>query len=183
MPRCSTLLLAGSAAWRPPARRWPRSGSPAVARPRFTCSLQEPESGSRHLYAGHRLGRTQASPTLLPRYLSPSVSMALRSLDASSVVPLRSSSCPSPDQLLAGLFRPAHYPGSSTDAADGGLTPPPAGRRRRAVLHLLQSIAPSCFTYSMKAPFAFRSHLRSQATVADVCQVHWMGRYSTTVEG
>jgi hypothetical protein len=42
-----------------------------------------------------------------------------------------------------------------TDAACGGLKPPPAGRLRRTYLHLLHIIAAGFFIYSMNPPLAF----------------------------
>ena len=43
------------------------------------------------------------------------------------------------------LFRSAHHERHLTDAACGGLRPPPAGRPRRTYLHLLHSTASSGF--------------------------------------
>jgi hypothetical protein len=51
----------------------------------------------------------------------------------------------------ARRFRNAHHPGSFTDAACGGLEPPPARRLRRTYLHLSHSIAPAASLY-IRAP-------------------------------
>jgi hypothetical protein len=55
------------------------------------------------------------------------------------VVHFRSSSWLTPDALAARLFCNAHHLGGYPEAACSGLKPPPAGRLRRAHLHLLHS--------------------------------------------
>src|SRR5450759_2258180 len=56
--------------------------STSLSEHRFTRSMQKPKSGSRHLYPGHRLGRKQASPRLIPSPLRCSVLMS--SIDLST---------------------------------------------------------------------------------------------------
>src|SRR5580658_4610185 len=53
----------------------------------------------------------------------------------SSVVPLRSSSCQSPDLVLPRPFPLCSRPGLLTKAAEGGLEPAPASRFRGADPH------------------------------------------------
>lgn len=108
---------------------------------RFSRSAWEPEPSSRHLYAGHRLGGKQVSPRLLPGHsFNPGFDVVL-ALDTSSVVRSRSPSRLLPDALSARLFPRRSAPRLLTDAPRGGLQPPPAGRLRRACLHLPCSIA------------------------------------------
>ena len=52
----------------------------------------------------------------------------------------------------ARRFRNAHHLGSFTDAACGGLKPPPARRLRRTYLHLLRSTAPAAARYIRTPP-------------------------------
>ena len=52
----------------------------------------------------------------------------------------------------ARRFRNAHHPDSFTDAACGGLKPPPARRLRRAYLHLSYSTAPAATPYIRTPP-------------------------------
>jgi len=58
------------------------------------------------------------------------------------VVPLRSSSCLSPDPVIPGLFLPRSRPCLLDKAAEGGLEPAPASRFRGADPHQLNSCAP-----------------------------------------
>src|SRR4051794_35211668 len=60
------------------------------------------------------------------------------------------------------LFRSAHHARHLTDAACGGLEPPPAGRPRRTYLHLLHSTASSESYTTLGLPSAFRTHFRSK---------------------
>lgn len=76
--------------------------------------------------------------------------------DTSSAVHLRSSPWTPPDRLVSGLFPNAHHLGTISAAAWGGLEPAPAGRLRRAFLHLSCSIA--CFWESPPFGFAFVAH-------------------------
>jgi len=65
-PLCSatgTLPLAIVAAWSSPSDGQPR---PSLRNDRFPSSAWTPEPGSRHLYAGHRLGSRQVAPRLIP---------------------------------------------------------------------------------------------------------------------
>src|SRR5262249_23076298 len=62
--------------------------------------------------------------------------------DTSTVVPLRSSSCLSPDPVIPGLFLPRSRPCLLDKAAEGGLEPAPASRFRGADPHQLNSCAP-----------------------------------------
>ena len=104
--------------------------------------MQEPNPGSRHLYAGHRLVGQQAPSKLVPRLQHDlGFDVFIRGFDASSVVRLHSPSWISPDEVLPRLFRIRSPPRLFTDAACGGLKPPPAGRLRRTFLHHLHSIA------------------------------------------
>jgi hypothetical protein len=57
---------------------------------------------------------------------------------------------------LPGLFRSAHHDRHLTDAAHGGLEPPPVQRLRRTYLHLLHSTA-SRRTYTTFNPSFIRS--------------------------
>ena len=66
------------------------------------------------------------------------------------------------DAIIAAPFRSAHHERHLTDAACGGLGPPPAGRPRRTYLHLLHSTASSDYDIA-KPPSAFMAHdLRKQ---------------------
>jgi hypothetical protein len=60
------------------------------------------------------------------------------------------------DAIIAAPFRSAHHERHLTDAACGGLRPPPAGRPRRTYLHLLHNTA-SSGSY-IKPPSAFVAH-------------------------
>src|SRR4030095_15144533 len=62
--------------------------------------------------------------------------------DTSTVVPLRSSSCRSPDPVIPGLFLPRSRPCLLDKAAEGGLEPAPASPFRGADPHQLNSCAP-----------------------------------------
>src|SRR5215831_6120629 len=66
----------------------------------------------------------------------------LITFDTSSVVPLQSSSCLSPDLVFPGLFLPRSRPWLLAKAAEGGLEPAPASRFRGADPHQLNSCAP-----------------------------------------
>src|SRR5262245_22167593 len=63
-------------------------------------------------------------------------------VSTSSVVPLQSSSCLSPDPVTPGLFLPRSRPCLLDKAAEGGLEPAPASRFRGADPHQLNSCAP-----------------------------------------
>src|SRR5262249_31929562 len=66
----------------------------------------------------------------------------LITFDTSAVVPLRSSSCPSPDPVNLSLFLPRSRPWLLAKAAEGGLEPAPASRLRGAYPHQSNSCAP-----------------------------------------
>lgn len=144
-PPLGALPLVASQGHRPSYRRLCRGD-------RFSRSAWEPESSSRHLYAGHRLGGKQVSPRLLPEHgFSPGFDVVL-AFDTSSVVRFRSPSRLLPDALSARLFPRRSAPRHLTDAPRGGLQPPPAGRLRRANLHLPCSIAWSALRSSTSLP-------------------------------
>jgi hypothetical protein len=119
-------------------------------------SAPEPEPGSRHLYAGHRLGSkqvlSQADPEVTTRLGFDAVcTLSTRHQWFTRVrlpgLYLTHSSCAlserSPHRLL-------------TDAACGGLKPPPAQRLRRAYLHLWCSQLPSGSTFYIDPSFSLR---------------------------
>ncbi len=62
------------------------------------------------------------------------------------------------------LFRSAHHERHLTDAACGGLEPPPAGRPRRTYLHLLHSTASSGFY--IDASFSVRGTRTAETPVS-----------------
>src|SRR5262249_8529616 len=66
----------------------------------------------------------------------------LITFDTSSVVPLQSSSCRSPDPVNPSLFLPRSRPWLLAKAAEGGLEPAPASRLRGASPHQSNSCAP-----------------------------------------
>jgi hypothetical protein len=160
MPRHGTLTLAVSTLGFLPLaslRAFPAGQYRGRSFPRST---QEPEPGSRRLYAGCRLGGRQDIPQAPPENFAPSsVSTSLFvDLDASSAVHSRSSSRLSPDVLLGRLFRNAHHPGRCAGAAYGGLEPPPAGRLRGAHPHLLCSTVSGGPTSTSGPPATFVAH-------------------------
>src|SRR5262249_40621813 len=66
----------------------------------------------------------------------------LNTFDTSTVVPLRSSSCLSPDLVIPSLFLPRSRPWLLAKAAEGGLESAPASRLRGAYPHQSNSCAP-----------------------------------------
>ena len=153
-------------------RRGPLEDLPLAASPagwwhcrgdRFPCSMQKPRPGSRHLHAGRRLGSRQAPPRLVPEPRSAPVSTPLRFLTTRHQrFALARLPDPHLDAITAAPFRSAHHERPLTDAACGGLGPPPAGRPRRTYLHLLHSTASSDYDIA-KPPSAFMAHdLRKQ---------------------
>src|SRR5215831_9171316 len=66
----------------------------------------------------------------------------LDTFDTSAVVPLRSSSCLSPDPVNPSLFLPRSRPWLLAKAAEGGLESAPASRLRGAFPHQSNSCAP-----------------------------------------
>gem|GEM_PF-6931704 len=135
-PLCPALVLS-------PSRFLPLGVLPSHRGDRFSRSVQQPESGSRHLYAGRRLRSNQVSHAGLSRdSLQAPVSTPLLALDTSSVVHSRSPSRPIPDASWAP-FPQRSPPRLLTGAACGGLEPPPEERLRGAFPHLLDSSAVS----------------------------------------
>ena len=124
---------------RPPDRNGPLRGR-QYRGDRFPRSTPEPELSSRRLHAGHHLGSKQVAPRLIPgQVIIPRFRCHLYTFDTSSTVRFRSPSQLIPDPLSARLFPQRSPPRLLTDAACGGLRPPPAGRSRRANLHLWHS--------------------------------------------
>ena len=95
-------------------------------------------------HAGRRSARKQVSSELIPQQLhGRGFGRRLRfRFDTSTVVPLRSSSCLSPDPVIPGLFLPRSRPCLLNKAAEGGLEPAPASRFRGAYPHQSNSCAP-----------------------------------------
>jgi hypothetical protein len=123
---------------------------------RFPRSTPEPEPGSRHLYAGHRLGSkqvlSQAHPEVTTR------------LGFDAVYTLSTRHQWFTRVRLPGSYL-THYscalsvrspPRLLTDAACGGLKPLPAQRLRRAHLHLWCSQLPSGSTFYIEPSFSLR---------------------------
>src|SRR6516164_11675748 len=93
--------------------------------------------------AGCRSARRQVSSELLPQQLPlRGFGHRLDTFDTSSVIPLRSSSCRSPDPVNPSLFLPRSRPWLLAKAAEGGLEPAPASRLRGAYPHQSNSCAP-----------------------------------------
>src|SRR5258708_3798072 len=104
--------------------------------------MQEPGSCSRPLHAGRRRGSRQVAPRLIPGPHTFSwFRRHLKHFDASTRVRFHSPSRSAPDAISPRLFPRRSPPRLLTGAARGGLLPPPARRQRRAILHLLPSIA------------------------------------------
>src|SRR6266508_1191079 len=99
----------------------------------FPRSTLEPEPGSRHLHAGHRLANRQAPARLLPgQQLDPGFDV----VDTLSTRQQWFTHVRLPGSHLTHLvrlFRHAHHHGSFTAATDGGLESLPAERIRRAI--------------------------------------------------
>jgi hypothetical protein len=108
----------------------PRRSSVDARLPVFPHASRRP--GSRHLHAGHHLASNTGSRQAHPGTgINAPVLMPSSTLDASAVVHSRSPSRSPPDSSqLPFPHRSARQ--SSASAPCGGLTPPPAGRRRRA---------------------------------------------------
>jgi hypothetical protein len=108
----------------------PRGRSISARLPVFPHASRRP--GSRHLHAGHRLASNTGFRQAYPGtgIIAP-VPMPFHPLDASAVVHSRSPSRSPPDSSRLP-FPHRSVPQSSARAPCGGLTPPPAGRRRRA---------------------------------------------------
>jgi hypothetical protein len=134
---------------------WPAVASHLSER-RFARSAQGLGPGSRHFYAGRRLGSKQVPPRLVSGSFKPPVSTSGMPLDTCTVVHSRSPSWSSPDAVSAVPFPRCSPPRLLTGAARGGLEPPPAGRLRGANPHPLGSTVSSGLIYSMKSPCVFR---------------------------
>ena len=175
MPRIGTLPLAVSAAWGSPSRRPVQHPAGAYRGDRFPRSTPEPEPSSRHLYAGHHLGSKQAPPRLIPgQQLDPGFD------DAATLSTLHQWF--THVRLLGSHLTPsrAPFPRRSpprllTDAARGGLRPPPAGRPRRANLHLQHSTASKDPIFYIEPPSAFVAHNRPHSGRADRLRHHACG--------
>jgi len=147
-PRCPATVLDLLRCW--PLEDLPLAAGPTGRRQcrgdRFPRSAQEPRSGSRRLHAGRHLGSQQAPPRLVPEPRScPGFDATGICYDTSSAVRSRSPSDPHLTRSRRAFSRSAHHERHLTDAACGGLEPPPAGRPRRTYLHLLHSTASSGF--------------------------------------
>jgi hypothetical protein len=110
-----------------------RLSVPALA---FSCSVQEPQT-RHHLYAGHRLASTRAPSKLVPGVVLPPGFDAILSLTTPQQRRLftrrSGTSSWSPPDASSAPF-PCRSPRrSSANAAQGGLTPAPVGRRRKAI--------------------------------------------------
>jgi hypothetical protein len=150
-----TLLLTGSTAWRSSlynrAGRCPRPvaiGSwagrcPMPAIVIGTTGSHVPRQSLNQTRATSMPGTTWAVGRSLPDSSrgrdSPRFWCHLVCVDTSSVVHSRSPSWLIPVALHVRLSRNARHTRLLTGAACGGLTPPPAGRRRRTYLHLQRS--------------------------------------------
>jgi hypothetical protein len=126
----------------------------------FSCSMSKPGPSSRHLYAGHRRGRKQITPRLIPEK-SP-----IPGFDVISCVTTRHQRFthvrlldPHLPPSTRRLFHDAHHHGSFTAATHGGLEPPSAGRPRRTYLHLRHSTMTNklCLLHQ-NLPITFRTH-------------------------
>ncbi len=138
-PRSSRCL--GSSLSRPGDLAGPVNGR-RYRGDRFPRSVPEPELSSRRLHAGHRLGSKQVAPRLIPgQVIIPRFRCHPYTFDTSSAVRFRSPSQLLPDALVVRLSRNAHHLGSLPTQLAVVLEPPPAGRSRRANLHLWHSSA------------------------------------------
>jgi hypothetical protein len=117
---------------RPAAGHNRSTGRPWARDDRFARYTPEPGPSSRRLHAGHHLGSKRVSPRLIPKHLvSLGFDVIWISFDTSSADRFRSPSWPTPDALVARLFRRRSAPRLLTGAPCGGLRPPPVGRPRR----------------------------------------------------
>jgi hypothetical protein len=126
-------------------------GAAAVSGARFQRSAQEPEPGSRHLYAGRRLGGKQVAPRLLPRQTTSSVLTSSHTYDTFPVVHSRSPSWLLPAAFLGATFPQRSPPrplcrrslrwfgASPCRAAPAGLPPSPVQHRFRSTCLLHRS--------------------------------------------
>jgi hypothetical protein len=149
--RIGTRRLAVSAAWRTPSRTRPLAGERALYRRTLShVSCSSRRSDSRRLYAGHRLANKRAPARLFPGLCT---HPGFDAISYFSTLPQRFARARLPDPRLTALTPPfssiAPHNGLQPMQHRGGLTPPPAGRRRRATnLHLLHNTASRRSTYT-----------------------------------
>ena len=165
MPRIGTLPLAGFCAW----------GSPSCNRGTISVHLTavSVEATGSHVPCQSLdqaraasvpdtvRATMQAAPGLLPGLCAKPGFDVIRSLDRSSAVRLRSPSWSSPDAISLRLFPQRSPPRLFTDAACGGLRPPPAGRSQGALPHLWRSIDQTAAIFYIVTFLSFVAHARS----------------------
>ena len=139
-PATGTQSLPDSADWDAPSRRARLAATPAafgfwpsvLRATGSTISVQEPKPSSRHLHAGHRLASRQVPARLIPRpQARPGFDVVFKFSTRQQWFTrvrllgshLTRSGVPFPQRSPPRLL---------TDAAYGGLKPPPAERLRRA---------------------------------------------------
>jgi hypothetical protein len=155
--RDGTQRLAVPAAWRAPSRARPIAGAvsarafpcfrtQAADQARATCTPGTAWPAIRAFRQAHP-GTGIYAPVLMP----------FQSLDASAVVHSRSPSRSPPDSSRLP-FPHRSAPQSSARAPCGGLTPPPAGRRRRATK------PSSCVQQAHRVIASYRGRLLSAHT-------------------
>jgi hypothetical protein len=129
---------------------------PLASPARFSSSVRKPGLESRSLYTGHHMDSRQVSSMLLSRDKD-----TAPVLMSSKVVSMRRQefacarlSNPYMTRSQPRLFHNVHHRDLATEAAYGCLEPPPAGRLRRAYLHLSYSMALACLhdTISSQTP-------------------------------
>jgi hypothetical protein len=141
-----------------------------------SCSSRR--SDSRRLHAGHRLANKRAPARLFPELCT---HPGFDAISYFSTLPQRFARARLPDPRLTALTPPfssiAPHNGLQPMQHRGGLTPPPAGRRRRATnLHLLHNTASSRSTYTQplsgvrgtRAERCWRSTVRSDHLVVSL---------------
>jgi hypothetical protein len=151
-PRNGTQSLPVSAGWDSPYRHLPAAVSCTPSHVPHRSSRPD----SRRLHAGHRLANKRAPARLFPEpFDCPGFDAIRTNFDTSQAVTQRLSD---PHLTPHGRLSPHRSPRqSSANAAVGGLKPPPAGRLRRANLHLRWNTA------SRSSPTS--SHLRARGTL------------------
>ena len=119
---------------------------PLASPARFSSSVRKPGLESRSLYTGHHMDSKQVSSMPLSRdWESAPVLMSIKNLTMrrQELACARLSS-PYMTRPSPRLFHNVHHRGFAAEAAYGCLKPPPAGRLRRALLHLSYSTALAC---------------------------------------
>ena len=119
---------------------------PLASPARFSSSVQKPGLESRSLYTGHHMDSKQVpsmplsrSRATTPVLMSPEIlSMRRREFTCARL------SSPYMTRSEPRLFHNVHHRDLAIEAAYGCLKPPPAGRLRRAHLHLPYSMALAC---------------------------------------